>query len=108
MVTRRGVLTILATVVISLGLLLAPTYRGSQRATLLQVNGYNSLILAVPVAISIFGSLSSRLRLFAGLLMLLWVAAGAFTVGLFYLPIVACLLWPEKRQHSASGLLTIR
>jgi hypothetical protein len=70
-VTRRGVLTGLAPVITSIVLLLAPTYRGSGGAALLQVNGYQSLILAVPVAISAVALFSWRLRLLAGLLMLL-------------------------------------
>jgi hypothetical protein len=96
-VTRRGVAIGLATVITSIVLLLAPTYRGSGGATLLQVNGYNGVILAIPVAISSLALFTRKLRLLAGVLMLLWVVAATFTVGLFYLPIVLCLVWPDNR-----------
>lgn len=109
MTAHRGVLTVVGTILVSVGLLLIPTYAGPpQRATLPQINGYHSVILAVPVAISILGALSNRLRVLAGLLMLLWVAAGVFTVGLFYLPLVACLLWPARRDRNGMGPLTLR
>ncbi len=108
MSSRRGLLTILLTIAISLALLLLPTYEsGVERFTLFQVNGYRSFVLVVPVAISALGLFSNPLRLFAGLLMALWVAAAIFTVGLFYLPIVGCLLWPARHREN-NHLLTLR
>jgi hypothetical protein len=54
MITRRGLLTVLATFALSLGLLAAPLYtNGSGSASFLQVNGANSLVVFFPVAISI-------------------------------------------------------
>lgn len=107
--TRRGVFTLLATLLISLALLAAPLYnRGSGRTTLLQVNGSGSLIVFLPVAISALGLFSNRLRLLAGCLMLVWVLAGSLSIGLFYLPIVPCLLWPVKPQQNDGNVASIR
>lgn len=109
MITRRGVFTVLATLALSLGLLGAPLYtNGSGSESFLQVNGFNSLIVFFPVAISILGLFSNRLRLFAGFLMLGWVVLGAWTVGLYYVPIAVCLLWPAKSPQEDSAMPTLR
>lgn len=81
---------------------------GSGRESFLQVNGFNGLILAVPVAIGILGLFSNRRRLFAGFLMLGWVVLGAMTVGLYYIPIAVCLLWPAKRQQDDGNVPSLR
>lgn len=46
--------------------------------------------------------------MFAGILMLIWVAAAVFTVGLFYLPVAVWLLWPGKHRHDENGMPAIR
>ncbi len=109
MITRRGVLTVIATLATSLALLGAPLYtNGSGRESFLQVNGFNSLMLAVPVAIGILGLFSNRMKLFAGFLMLGWVVLGALTIGLYYIPIAACLLWPVKSRQAEGSVPTLR
>ncbi len=109
MVTRRGVLTLIATAVLSLVLLIVPQYAsGPERATLLQVNGSAGLIVILPIAVSLLPLFSSRLRLFAGFLMLCWVILGAWTVGLFYAPIAVCLLWPSTSRQADSAMPTLR
>lgn len=106
---RRGVLTVLATAATSFGLVFAPTYASLQgRATSFEVNGYNSLYELSPVAISILGLFSNRLRLFAGFLMLVWVVAASFSGGFFYIPIAAFLLWPSKDPQDDGKMITLR
>ena len=109
MTTRRDLFAVLATLALSLGLLAAPLYSsGSQRATFLQINGFHGLIVFVPVAISILGMFSDRLRVLAGFLMLGWVVVGAWTVGLFYIPIALCLLWPARHAQDDDGWSNLR
>ncbi len=109
MVTRRGVFTLLATLLISLALLAAPLYNsGSGRTTLLQVNGSSGLIVFLPVAISVLGLFTNKLRLIAGCLMLGWVVLGMWSVGLYYIPIAVSLLWPSKNPPDDGKMITLR
>ncbi len=104
MIAGRGAFTVLATVAVSLAMLASPYSDG---ASFLHVNGAHSLVVLAPVALSVLALFSGRLRLFAGFLMLGWVVLGMLSVGLFYIPIAAFLLWPAKHGRDDGAVLTL-
>ncbi len=105
MIALRDIFTILGTTALSIWLVVAPAYAGGKN--LFEVDGNGSVMVVVPIIFSIFGSFSKRSRVFAGVLMLFWVVVGSFSVGLFYLPMVGCLLWPEKSRRRESFMTTL-
>lgn len=94
---QRVLVAVVASTLVSAALALCPVYAGNSGSTLTQVNGPDALIVLVPILLSAMAWVSDRLRILAGVLMLGWGLVGAFTVGLFYLPVAIWLLWPSKR-----------
>lgn len=91
----RGI-SLLVTVVVSILLLIAPLY--SSGKTLVEVNGPRAFgVLAIPVVIAL-GPMAFRwLKIPAAIAMLAFALVAGFSIGLFYLPIAALLLWPERQ-----------
>lgn len=96
-------MAVIASTLVSATLAFCPIYAGNSGRTLIQVNGLRALIVLVPVLISVVAFVSDRLRIIAGVLMLGWALVGAFTVGLFYLPMAIWLLWPSKLHRVLRG-----
>ncbi len=106
---QRVLVAVVASTLVSAALVLCPVYAGNSGGTLVQVNGARALIVIVPILISIMAGFSDRFRIIAGAFMLAWAMIGAFTIGLFYLPVAIWLLWPSRRStdlrdQSASAL----
>jgi hypothetical protein len=95
---QRVLVAVFASTLVSAALVLCPVYAGNSGATLVQVNGARALIVIVPILISVMAWFSDRHRIIAGALMLAWALIGAFTIGLFYLPVAIWLLWPSRRS----------
>lgn len=96
---QRVLVAVVASTLVSSTLALCPVYAGNSGSTLIQVNGPGASIVLVPILLSAMAWASDRLRILAGVLMLGWGLVGAFTVGLFYLPVAIWLLWPSKRHR---------
>jgi|HigsolmetaAR202D_1030399.scaffolds.fasta_scaffold79870_1 hypothetical protein len=96
--SQRVLVAVVASTLVSAALALFPVYAGNSGRTLIQVNGPGALIVLVPILLSALAWVSDRLRILAGVLMLGWALVGAFTVGLFYLPVAIWLLWPSRRH----------
>jgi hypothetical protein len=99
MLARRKVrewLSLVATAIISLLLLMMPVY--SSGRTLLEVNGPRMWgILSIPIVIAIAPLIYRRLKTSAAVAMLVFALVGGFSIGFFYLPAVILLAWPERR-----------
>ncbi len=92
----RAVASLLAAAVVSLLLLVMPVY--SNGRTLLRVNGPRVFgILAIPIVIAIVPLIFPKLRVAAAVVMFVFVLIGGFSIGLFYVPSVVLLAWPERR-----------
>jgi hypothetical protein len=86
----------LVAALVSILLLIAPLY--SDGKTLAQVNGPRAFgVLAIPVVIAV-GPMAFRwLKIPAAIAMLVFALLAGFSIGLFYLPVAALLLWPERQ-----------
>jgi hypothetical protein len=92
----RAVASLLAAAVVSLLLLVMPVY--SNGRTLLRVNGPRVFgVLAIPVVIATVPLIFPKLRVAAAVVMFVFVLIGGFSIGLFYVPSVVLLAWPERR-----------
>ena len=95
MLSHARLIGFLATLTVSLLLLVAPVYSGSE--TLIQVNGTRVvLVLAVPVLIAIAPLAFRRLKIPAAIAMFAFSVIGGFSIGLFYIPSTVLLFWPER------------
>lgn len=84
------------TMAVFIGLLVLPTY--SNGSTLLAVNAARALVaIGIPVLISSIPLfLSHKTRIPVGAAMLVFVLIGGMSIGLFYTPSAAILLWPYR------------
>jgi hypothetical protein len=90
----RGI-SLLVAVLVSILLLIAPLY--SDGKTLAQVNGPRAFgVLAIPVVIAVGPMAIPWLKIPAAIAMLVFALLAGFSIGLFYLPVAALLLWPER------------
>jgi hypothetical protein len=91
----RGI-SLLVTVVVSILLLIAPLYSNGE--TLPEVNGPRAFgVLAIPIVIAVGPMVFRWLKIPAAIAMLVFALLAGFSIGLFYLPVAALLLWPERQ-----------
>jgi hypothetical protein len=90
------VISLLVTVLVSILLLIAPLYNNGR--TLAEVNGPRAFgVLAIPVVIAVGPMAFHWLKIPAAIAMLVFALLAGFSIGLFYLPVAALLLWPERQ-----------